>query len=362
MHLVLAGAGQAHLEVLRRFGRQRPAMLSALTVIAPEATVLHAPSMPAVAAGLLPPDAAQIPLGPLLEAAGARWLRDRITGLDPALRQVRRLGGGPLGYDLLSLNLGARPLATPPGTVPVRPWSALLPALAAAAQRPGRIAVIGGGLTGVELALALAHRSGQGVLLVEAGPRLLPHLPPRFAARLLTALRRAGVQVETDFKVLRLADGTLQGERAALPEIALGIACTGLGPPLNLAGSGLACGRDGFPLTDPMLRSPSHPMIFSAGETAATALQDSSAWARSVAPALARNLRRALQGQAPRRWSPPRRAGLLLVGAGEPHAIGLWRRWSFEGRWVWLLKRAMDGRLVARYRAPAAASRVPSLE
>lgn len=372
MHLVLAGAGQAHLEVLRRFGRRRPEGMSALTLIAPEPFALQTAAMPAVLAGLLPPEAARIPLAPLLEAAGARWLRDRVTGLEADARQLRRGDGSLLAYDLLSLNLGARPLAPPSGTLPARPWSGLLAAVEAAWPRPGRIAVIGGGLAGVELALALAQRTGQSqpgrVLLVEAAPRLLPALPIRFAERLRRALEAAGVTLHLGLQVLALRpDGVLDCDRGdgrpqPLPEIALGIACTGAGPPVPLAGSGLACDADGFPLVDARLRSPSHGTLFAVGQGASAqgmrhGLPGQGFWtgpgARQAGAALARNLRQALRGDPPRAWTPPRRRGPILLASGRCRAIGLWHGWSFEGRWAWAWKRRREDGILRRY-APAA--------
>ncbi|EFH09112.1 hypothetical protein, partial [Teichococcus cervicalis] len=58
MHLVLVGAGLAHLEVLRRFalrGRLRGlASPLLLTLVTPEAAVLPAGLLPAVLCGRLP--------------------------------------------------------------------------------------------------------------------------------------------------------------------------------------------------------------------------------------------------------------------------------------------------------------------
>jgi hypothetical protein len=43
---------------------------------------------------------------------------------------------------------------------------------------------------------------------------------------------------------------------------------------------------------------------------------------------------------------------LTLMSCGDRYAVGAWRGYSFEGRWVWWLKDRMDRRFVAQYQAP----------
>lgn len=361
MHLVLVGAGLAHLEVLRRFalrGRLRGlASPLLLTLVTPEAAVLPAGLLPAVLCGRLPRARAELPLAPLLEQAGARWLRDRATGLDPARRLLLREAGPPLPYDLLSISTGAPPAPVPTGALPLRPAAPWLRRLDALPE--GRIAVIGAGLAGVELALALACRppGHRPVLLLEAAPRLLPALPPGFRARAEAALARAGIAWRCGFPAEALRDGVLHGPAGAERDIALAIACTGARPAFDLAGSGLACDGDGFPLVDASLRSISHPEIFVSGDAASYALPRGGAWAGRAAPYLAANLRRVLRGAAPHRWpraepDPARPAPppLTLMGTGDGRAIALWRGHALEGRWVWWWKSWRDRQALRRYR------------
>ncbi|MDQ1079492.1 NAD(P)/FAD-dependent oxidoreductase [Pseudoroseomonas cervicalis] len=360
MHLVLAGAGLAHLEVLRRFalqGRLRGlASPLLLTLVTPEAAVLPAGLLPAVLAGRLPRASAELPLAPLLEQAGARWLRDRATGLDAERRLLLREGGPPLPYDLLSVNTGALPAPVPPGALPLRPVAPWLQRLES--RGAGRIAVIGAGLAGVELALALARRPERpALLLLEAAPCLLPGLPPGFRARAEAALSRAGIAWRCGFVAEALEGGRLTGPAGEETEIALAIACTGARPALDLAGGGLACDAAGFPLVDASLRSISHPQIFVSGDAAGHALPRGGVWASRAAPYLAANLRRALRGAPLRQWPqaglPPARPAplpLTLLGTGDGRAIALWRGHVLEGRWIGWWKSWRDRRFLRRYR------------
>ncbi|HUP19477.1 MAG TPA: FAD-dependent oxidoreductase, partial [Gemmatimonadota bacterium] len=71
------------------------------------------------------------------------------------------------------------------------------------AERPARLAVIGGGAIGCELAQAFA-RMGSRVTLLETGPRLLPRDDPDAAAVVAAALSRDGVDVRTGIRIERV--------------------------------------------------------------------------------------------------------------------------------------------------------------
>ncbi|WP_237217757.1 FAD-dependent oxidoreductase, partial [Falsiroseomonas oryziterrae] len=172
-HLILAGGGHAHVEVLRRLARD-PLPEWRVTLLTREAASPYSGMLPGVAAGLYRPEQALIPVAPLAARAGASLVLDSMTGLDPSARLLHRAGGAPLPYDLLSLDTGATPELSVPGAAEhatsLKPIDALLPRLDAlvAEARPGRtIAVVGAGAAGTEMALALAVRLGPtGVQMV----------------------------------------------------------------------------------------------------------------------------------------------------------------------------------------------------
>jgi NADH dehydrogenase FAD-containing subunit len=65
-------------------------------------------------------------------------------------------------------------------------------------------------------------------------------------------------------------------------------------------------------------------------------------------PILWENIQCLLAG-APLRPYVPQSGFLRLLNTGEGRAIGEWKAWSFEGRWLWRLKDRIDRRFVARY-------------
>jgi selenide,water dikinase len=358
--LVLLGAGHAHVEVLRRFAL-RPDPGVRLTLITREPRTPYSGRLPALIRGGVAPEAAHIDLGPLAAIADARLVVAEATALDLAARQVVVSGRPAIRFDLLSIDIGAMP-AIPPGGAPggvgigVKPIGGLLAMLAqleSALAEGARIALVGGGAAGTELALALAQRFGGRVriTLVCDARDPLPEAPPRARAIARAALTEARVELVCGVRAgaqaagrLALSDGSFLAVDAVL------WATNVVGPPL-LAESGLACDDAGCVLVDATLRSRGHDFVFAAGDCAAIEGQKrpkAGVWAVRAGPRLAVNLRRAAQGQRLRPWRPQAEA-LVIVGLGHGSAVG-WRNGvALAGGLVAWVKDWLDGRFLRRY-------------
>ena len=158
--LVLLGAGHAHVEVLRRFA-MRPERGVRLTLIAREPQTPYSGMLPGLIRGEYSFDQAHIDLAPLTSAAAARLILAEATGIDLTARSVTVPDRPPIGFDLLSIDVGGIPAMPEGGGIPVKPIGQFLDRLAnLETDLPdgARIAVVGGGPAGSELALALARR------------------------------------------------------------------------------------------------------------------------------------------------------------------------------------------------------------
>jgi NADH dehydrogenase FAD-containing subunit len=63
---------------------------------------------------------------------------------------------------------------------------------------------------------------------------------------------------------------------------------------------------------------------------------------------LNKNLRAYLNGTSPKPYKPQSKS-LNLLSCGGHYAIGSWRTWSAQGRWVWWFKDWIDRRLIKKY-------------
>src|SRR5437764_2355852 len=144
------------------------------------------------------------------------------------------------------------------------------------------IVVVGGGPTGVELAGAFAELARHvlksdfrridptqaRIVLIEAGPRILAHLPPELSARAQRQLESMGVEVRTDGRVTNITQGRVELEQSKVIEAeniiwAAGVAANPLTRKL-----GVELDRARRVKVNPDLSLPGHPEVFAIGDMA----------------------------------------------------------------------------------------------
>jgi len=103
--VVIAGGGVAAMEAALALA-ELAGQLTAVTVVAPNAELVNRPM--AVREPFAYPHAERHPLAPIVRAAGAELLADKLERVDPERRAVHTKGGSELAYDALVLALGAR--------------------------------------------------------------------------------------------------------------------------------------------------------------------------------------------------------------------------------------------------------------
>ncbi len=364
--LVLVGGGHAHVHVLKSFG-MRPMPGVRVTLVARDVETPYSGMLPGWVAGHYAFDECHIDLGRLARFADARLIRDEAVGLDPARSLVRCRAHPPIRYDLLSLDIGSAPRPDDvPGaaenTVAVKPiaqfatrWEALL---TRARHMPRlRLAIVGGGAGGVELALSAQYRLarlGQGAAEITLVTRdqLLPSHNRRVRDFFERLFAERGVAVLAGSPVVRVEPGLLVCAHGRHVEFDEALWVTEAGAAAWLADTGLPLTPGGFVLIDETLRSPADPRIFAAGDVATMAAhprEKAGVYAVRQGPPLAANLRRALAGRQLRRAVPQRR-GLALIGTGDRHAVASRGPFAAHGASWWRLKEWIDRRWMRRYR------------
>ncbi|PSC68783.1 water dikinase [Micractinium conductrix] len=364
--LVLVGGGHSHVTVLKQFA-MRPMAGVRVTLITSQIHTPYSGMLPGFISGFYSFDDVHIDLARLARFAGARLVHAEARGLDTEARRVLLRDRPPLPYDVLSLNLGITPaLSTVPGaaehTTPVKPISGLVPrfeallANAVAADAPLRVAVVGGGASGVELACALQCRlsrerqavgfaSQLTVALVSRGP-ILQGLTPYARRTFLPLLEERGVVLyESNGGVAEVQPGALvlaDGQRVPFDECLWSTQASATG---WLGDTGLPVDADGFLLVDECLRSAGGPPnVFAAGDVASCAAHPrpkAGVFAVRAGAPLAENLRRALAGEALQRWKP-QATFLSLISAGDKYVVATKGWLGMQGGWLWSWKDRID--------------------
>jgi 3-phenylpropionate/trans-cinnamate dioxygenase ferredoxin reductase subunit len=226
-----------------------------------------------VLAGTQPPEEIALRRESWEELGVELRLGARAAGLDLARRELALEGGERVAFDGLVVATGAAPRRLP-GTAALAGVHVLRTlddalALRAELERGPRVAVIGAGFIGAEVA-ATCRKRGLAVTLVEALPRPLARALPPALGELMEGLHRDhGVDVRCGAGVARLeGDGRVEavaladGARVPADVVVVGI---GVAPETAwLEGSGLALG-DGVVCDASLLAAPG---VVAAGDCA----------------------------------------------------------------------------------------------
>ena len=164
----------------------------------------------------------------LLAGRGVAWLQDRVTRVDSSGHLIHTAAGRQIGYSQVVIASGS---STESFGVPgvaehalsfrsledVQRLQALITTLQQRQRPLQRLAVVGGGASGVELACKLADEVKGSALveLLEQGPQLLPGAKAFNREQALLALQRRDVRVRTRAAVSAVgADHLLIGPQA----------------------------------------------------------------------------------------------------------------------------------------------------
>ena len=371
-HLLLLGAGHAHIEVLRDAAESPFA--ADITMVSSAPVQRYSGMLAAVVRSAVPPDAASIDVAALCRRAGATFIQRSALSIEAAAHGVRvelsasgdRQDATVRSASVASVDIGGigRSVELPGvrefATLlrPASHWETLMTRVAAWAARPSvTLCVVGGGAVGVEMALAVLARCVEGgarvrMELVEAGDAPLSAHGGRASRLAAAALARAGVRVHTSSEVMALtathvllsdgrtiaADGVLWATAAAAP------------PLLRL--SALPVSADGFFRVAPTMQSVDGAPVFGAGDCVVH--DGAPAYARSGANAvragrtLAQNLRAWTAGNRDALQDfVPRVAPLALLDTADGEALLTWRGHALQAGWAQALKRRIDTRYMS---------------
>ncbi len=373
-HVVILGGGFGGLSAARQL--DDPSLR--VTVVDRRNHHLFQPLLYQVAtAGLSAPSIAA-PLRQILrKQRNATVLLDDAVDIDLAAKRVV-LAQGPLDYDYLIVATGATHayfghddwarhapgLKTLDDAFTIRRRVLLAFERAEREDDPERrqawlnFVVVGGGATGVELAGTLAEiarhtlprefrRSDPrraNILLVEAGPRLLPAFAEDLSAKAKKQLEKLGVQVRTGTAVTAIGSEsvTLSEEILATRTVlwAAGVAASPLGKRL-----GAPVDRAGRVQVTADLSLPDHPEVFVVGDLASVSRPDGQP-VPGVAPAAKQMGRRAAEtilarqrgDRAPKPFRYRDDGSLATIG--RMAAVAQFGRVKLSGLlawWVWLV-------------------------
>ena len=366
-HVVVIGGGFAGLSACRVLRKSN----CRVTLLDRRNHHVFQPLLYQVATATLSPGDIAAPIRSIFAGApNVRVVLDEVTGIAPADRRITLARGGSLEYDWLILATGARHsyfgrdgwARHAPGLKSVEDATAIrrriLLALEHAETEPDRrrrselltFVVIGGGPTGVEMAGAIAELARRTVsrdfrsitphcsrvVLVEAGPRILPSFPAPLSAKAEEALRDLGVEVRIHAIVSEIASERVMigRERISVHTI---VWAAGVEASPAAQWLGAEHDRQGRIFVERDLRVPHHPRVFAIGDTANVPGIDGQALP-AIAP-VAKQQGRCVADQILGRCSGPftYRSFGNLATIGRSKAVIDWGHHQQSGFLAWLI-------------------------
>jgi selenide,water dikinase len=360
--VVLIGPGHTNMHIVRMW-RMRPIADVQLTLVSPFSRATYSGMLPGVLAALYPPEQMEIDLYRFCTSCGVRLIVAECTGLDPQRRRVQLAGRPPVRYDVLSIGIGSIPAGDlgrgRPGVLAIKPMVTFRQRLLDALQglpSPYRIAVVGAGAGGVEVAFSIdallnQRQAAHRIALVDSGPEILSGYTTGTVRHVRGELERRGIALFTGSRVEEFAGSALGLREGGRVEADLVIWATGAAPPPVLERLGLPRAEDGFLAVRPTLQTIADYPIFVVGDTASIAgqpLPRAGVYAVREGPVLWDNIQRILSNR-PLLPYRPQRGFLSLLGTGEGRAVGQYLGLSFQGRWAWRWKDQIDRKFMRMY-------------
>lgn len=274
-HVVIVGGGYAGLAAAARVARAHAA--AQVTLVDAKPHFVERIRLHEVLAGSQPHTFAY---APLLKQRGMSFVQGRVEALAPQHQQIvgRDYMGKPfmLPYDQLVIALGSITSTSIPGVTEhalalnnLGSVQAASDTLRALAQRGSTLLVVGGGLTGMEVATELAERfaglrvtlATSGTFAVDYAPRGRVHLRRRFG--------QLGITLREDTVITALEAGMAHTANSTTIPFDQCIWTAGFAAPSLARDAGLVVDHGGRIVVDALQRAEGQPSIFAVGDAAA---------------------------------------------------------------------------------------------
>jgi len=325
-----------------------------ITLISDTREALYSGMVPGLIAKTYTHQDVSLDLQRLADAAGVNFVECKITGLDLNAQTLELSERDPIPFGTLSLNVGAvsdpKRTKSPKrrGIKPLGPALDLIESNDHAANNPElqAFSVIGAGLAGLEVALALRSR--------------WPIRKITLHCNNTNAINRRLQDTITKASIVLTSQPPDPNNQSTM------LVCTGSHAPEWLKSSGLPVDNRSRVLTDAALQVIGHPNIFASGDCGVIAnapRPPSGVWAVRASSTLATNLARNRRGIPLQQWRPQKKAlQLLSQPAIHQEPAKAWVLWGGlllgPHPFLWHWKHRIDLNFMAKFKPSKAMTKM----
>lgn len=364
LQVVLLGIGHTNAYIVKQWA-VRPIPNCDLICITKFPTATYSGMLPGTLGRQFSDHEMRIDLEGLCRRASAKLLIADTSGLDLQSGQVHFSDHPSIRFDVLSIGVGSMPAGWEqhigsPSMVAIKPMQNFLQRLDArllAVQGIGkdriRVAIVGGGVAGIEIAFCLQElfrkRKHQLDLAIHTGSsRVADGMNERSIAKIESLLSDRHIAVHPNHRVTAVGQSSITIEGQGEQSTDCVIWATGAAAPPVIDRLGLATDSRGFIATSYTLQSLSDPRIFAVGDSGtimASPSPKAGVYAVRHCPILWHNIRAFIENQ-PLKEYHPQRDFLKLVNTGDGKALLQYKKLTIHARWCWHLKTWIDRKFI----------------
>lgn len=379
--LVLLGGGHANIHVLKMLA-MNPIGGLRITLISDQTHSPYSGMIPGFLAGYYSYEECHFDLRRICEELGQRFIKARIIGIDTHRKTVQLENRAEIRYDCAAINVGIQPRSieniskeAAAKLIPLKPisrfiahWQRLLADLAAyRGDEPLRLAVVGAGASGVEIAIILKmlitqNRWNAQVSLIHRHEFLVSAKDLRAQRRLVKTFAELGVKVLQNTEVLEVHEnGLLLKDDKGLvrsEDFYRTLIATQAAAPDWFESSGLAVDQEGFVKVSGELQVENADALFAAGDCihfSPSPLKKAGVYAVRQGMVLEHNIRAFFTRKSALKAFHPKKHVLSLITIGDRQALvhqddASILRWMWPSL-LWRVKDQIDRRFMRRFQA-----------
>lgn len=355
MKVAIVGGGIAGAELVRNL---QPGPFQ-VTLIEPKQQIECQALYPEYLAGTARLEELTAPLKPFCKRVGAELVTDHAIQLEKNLVICNE---NQIEYDIVIIATGAAQnyfgvygvdrlfsVNTLEGAVKARDFLER--------KKPDKIAIIGAGLTGIEIACNLSDSIDASLHLLETKTRVLPQFSVNVSSLIEKTLSEKGVKTSVSTKVQEIKEDRIELSNGASLECDMAIWTAGIKPCDFVQSLTLAKWKDEWILTDPYLRASEN--IFAFGDNAwidvdGKVASKTAVEAEHQASYLAKNLTRLAEQKTLNRYSimAPTDSQIALISIGRDCAMGVYGNLcvTMPTKLIYALKCWIDKSFIRRFK------------
>jgi selenide, water dikinase len=372
-NLVLIGGGHSHAILLKLLAMQPP--VGVRTILVSDATdTPYSGMLPAHVAGFYSYEETHIDLRRLARSAGAEFYKTQAISLDLNNNRVICVDRPSIHFNYLSIDIGSTPnidsvagaakYAIKAKPVPefLAAWARIVALAKANPHQKLRLAIVGGGAGGVELALNMQQRlqnfTNPEIHLIHQNNYLLSDRHNWAGDRLKNLLQKRQIRLHLSERVTEVFPDRLICDSGSIVNYNYLFWVTNASAPSWLKESGLTTDDRGFILVNNYLQSLSHSHVFAAGDIATMAnfsRPKAGVFAVRQGKPLFKNILRSIEGKSLQEYIPQKRY-LALIGTADKSAVATWGYLGWQSSLFWYWKDWIDRQFMNEF------ARLPTMQ